>query len=578
MKLLMTQRTQNMGGCVMDRKILLILFTIFSTLALSACGSSSSGGGGSAPGGGLATGGFTKTYAPDASLTTWTSPFTTNSRHYLIMYQASDINGSGNINAISFRVSAAVNTPVICDNVTIRMGQSSLTQITNTTFASQIENGAGSMQTVINDATITIPVTALDEYFSVPLSSPFNYNGVDNLLLEITRVPGCSAVVSFRTENAIGTNNILWTDIIASATGFGPNNDLFHAKFNFAGGDNAQVLGGVQNNFWPFSSETPRIQQLYLASEIDGSGPITSIGFQMNAISSAQTYTATIMMGHSILATLGNTFATNYSDAPVTVANAVTFSIPAGIPAGEWFWVPLPDSTFNYNGTDNLIVDIAVSVGSGDTDLRVTNVSANRRVGSSDHTSAIALGPLQIVHHVKFRFNGGTMDVITSGNTNFWIPMGAGSGGNNQYLYPAAYLGTGGTITKLAVRLDGVNPVSAADYAGYTITVGNTAVTALSGTYANNLTNATVVYSGTLSVPGTVVKGDWIEIPLSPGFNYDTTQNFVVQLSNPGGAFANFLEGNNTEPNSYLYTIGDSAATTGTVINGILDLRLTVQK
>lgn len=523
-----------------NRSIISIL-VVFACLVLTACGGSSGGGdddddddGGSSP---LATGGFTKTYSPEVDLTTWTSPFSTVSRHYLIMYQASDINGSGNIDAISFRVSAAVATLATCDNVTIRMGHSSLAQITNTTFVNQIENGAGSMQTVVDNATITIPVTAPDEYFSIPLSSSFNYNGVDNLLLEITRVPGCSVTISFRTENAIGTNNIIWNSDVASATGLSLNDDLFHAKFVFAGGDNSVLYGSVSGDACPLRSISTTCQHtqiLHLASEINGSGPITGIAMRYNPAAAtptlAETYTVNIKLGHTTLSALTDTFANNFdSGSPVTVASTLSFTIPAGVPQGEYIWIPISD-VFTYNGTDNLIVDIEVPVASGETTWAYTSVAGRRLYAAAGAPTGTVGG---IVHETKFRFNGGTMDVLTdlAGSTgNIFAPVGMYG---RQSMFKASELGTAGTITAISCRLQSAGPTVATDYPNYTVIMGHTDLTELNTIFANNYDDATMVHSGLFSLTAGHIQGDRLVIPITP-FAYDGIRNLVVYVYSDG--------------------------------------------
>ena len=259
----------------------------------------------------------------------------------------------------------------------------------------------------------------------------------------------------------------------------------------------------------------------------------------MNAVSTAQTYTATIRMGHTTLAALGTTYADNYdAGAPVTVANAVTFSIPAGIPAGEWFWVPLPTSTFTYNGTDNLIVDVVTTAGSGDTDLRITNI-ANRRAVGGDNTDPVAITVDDNAYHIKLRFNGGTMDVITDGVGSWVIPVGYGSEAIYQMLYDTADLGTGGRITSLSFRLG--SPVNTFDHTDVNLVLGHTTLSSLGAASlaANIESDRTAVFSGTISVTAAHQQGDWVKIPLTTPFTYDTTKNLVVQWDAPGYATIN---------------------------------------
>jgi hypothetical protein len=78
-------------------------------------------------------------------------------------------------------------------------------------------------------------------------------------------------------------------------------------------------------------------------------------------LTTANDYVVTVRLGHTTLSALAGSFAANFnSGAPVTVASGLSFKVPAGIPVGHPIWIPL-SGVFNYNGTDNLIVDIEVS-------------------------------------------------------------------------------------------------------------------------------------------------------------------------------------------------------------------------
>ena len=536
---------------------------------LVACGG---GGGGSTP---LATGAFTKTVdGVDTGDNIY--PFNTLlSQIVQQLYLASEINGAGFINRLSFRYSGDLGSAVDCPNTTVKLGHTSLTALT-TTFANNVEQGQGSQVTVINDATVTIPAGTGGNYFDVPLENSFHYNGVDNLVIEFVRNTACTGTVQIDTMTE--TERQVDADPIA-ATG-AVFDHLRFTKFNFAGGNNEQNLGGVGSNTYPFSNLTPRTQFLYLASEIDGSGPITGLAFQKNfVVSTAQTYTATIMLGHSTLTTLGDTFAANYSDTPVTVANAVTFSIPAGIPIGEWFWVPLPDGTFSYNGSDNLIVDVTTSAGTGAMFMVRGNIAGRRLFNDIDNTAATGTVDGFILH-AKLRFNGGTMDVITDGGvTTFIIPVGGGEF-ILQILYDSTALGTGGQITSLGFRL-GADAV-AFDHTDVNLVLGHTTLSALgSASLAANIqSNRTAVFSGTISIPAGLRAGDWVQVALSTPFTYDPTQNLVVQWDVPGFLTSNVSIGHTLDSGRYVghveANLGDRTSDVSNTPTGdfVIDIRL----
>jgi hypothetical protein len=100
---------------------------------------------------------------------------------------------------------------------------------------------------------------------------------------------------------------------------------------------------------------------VYLASEISGSGPITGVGLKTAATTTTGTYTYTLKFAHTTVSQLSLTFTDNYtSGSPVTVVNDGTFTIPEGVPADTYIWIPFP-GTFTYNGSDNLLIDLYMS-------------------------------------------------------------------------------------------------------------------------------------------------------------------------------------------------------------------------
>jgi len=562
----------NLGELKMIKKNLLILFTVLSALALGACGGSSGGGGGGG-GGGLGTGTFEKEIAPLA-LSGW-GLFANFTIRAQLLYNASEVNGAGYVTALKLR--AGANSPSItCPETTIKMGHTSLSPLTNT-FASNVEEGRGTLATVRALSTLTLPAVTMGDYATITLDTPFYYNGVDNLVVDVVHTMACSASFPDEYSNGLPAGSSTWSMTTANATGNAitsrPN-----ATLVFAGGDDdISPIGTLTGNTYPFSTDTPHTQNLYLASEVNGSGPVTGVAFQMNNTSVAGTYTATVMMGHSTLATLGTTFAANFdTGAPVTVANAITFDIPAGIPAGEWFWVPLPDSTFTYNGTDNLIVDVVTTAATSSNSLIEASV-AGRRLWSADNI-ALTGSVSATGYQLKVRFNGGTMMLTkaTASTTGIgWDTVA----GRTQRLYRTAELGTGGAITKLAFRLD--TDAVASDYINFNVKVDQIDPITLGVSFLGNLTgSAQTIFNGTLSVPAGALAGDWVDIPIS-AFTYDPTKNLLVEYSTAGGTGANIMRWN-TDATLYasrgIFHLTSNINDTGTLSNGVPDIKLTLSK
>ena len=518
-----------------------LLILLIGSLALVACGSSS-GGGASGGGGNLANGVFTKTVILNGTNDNWGYPFDSvfgPESRFQILYRASDINGSGMISSISFQRELANVTDILCPNITIRMGHTSLTDLT-ATFADNIEQGSGSFEIVLDNKTVTALVGAAGDYFDINLDVPFNYNGVENIVVEVIRPVVCNTD-GLKLDTTIGLPSyvaVVNATTSGAATGT-PNSYSPHIRFNYAGGDNEQTMGGTGSNLSPFGFSMPRMQSLYLASEINGSGPITGLAYQMDTISFAGSYTFSLKMGHTTLSTLGLTFADNYSDTPVTVATNVTVNIPAGIPAGGWVWITIPDGVFTYNGTDNLIVDIDKTVGTANNWVRTASIAGRRAEGNSGALIADAVD--MTYYHMKFRFNGGTMDVIPAavgGPDSF--PFRSAADLVSQYLYLATELGTAGSITSLKCRTTSLlayGDPAAQTGLNYTVTLSQTSSTVLDMSRTTNLVSPTVVYSGTFDQPA-MKAGDWFGIDFTTPFAYNGSDNLVVEIAGNGGTDA----------------------------------------
>lgn len=572
---------------------------IFSLFGITtACGSGGSSGSTvptvPAP---LATGNFSK-YTGNPSSTLTSGLITTSSTvRVQSMYEASEIKAVGNITALKFVYQLDETTAITCPNITIKMGHTKLTALTDT-FASNVEQGAGTYETVLADGSITFPTGLQGDQFTITLDTPFNYNGMDNLVVDLVRSSACDGTFN-ELVTSVTPLSAVYTGVLASPTG---TTAAWHAnlEFDFAGGDNQQNYGTGADDTSPFNSTTtPKIQTLYKAADINGSGPITAIGFQMNATSIAGDYTYTVRMGHTSLTTLTHpsNFSDNYNvDGVTTVANAQTFSIPAGIITGDWFWLPIPEGSFNYNGTDNLLVEIEAPVASAinilkgtSIDIGIHPVEIGLRLYSGVADATTSQSASTLINHMKFRFNGSPIQVMPSGNSGSRQVLGGqGSTGAGQLqsLYVPAFVGTGGTISSISVRLrtDSV----AATIPNYKIYMGNTNKTtfSLADSYSSNMElNQTLVFSGSFDIPAGLKAGDWVNIPLHTNFVYDSTKNMsILFMANSASPDNNDISGSvdTTLFSSHSVGRGDNTVDiTGTPVwdwNGIVDVRLNITK
>jgi len=576
---------------------------LLSILFLIACGSGGGGGGGNtAPPPDItpaAVNGFAKTVvlpSVPSGITAgdWDSLFSglSSSTRHQALVRTQDIQGSGPLRSLAFRFGAA-STGNSCPNVTIKLVHRAVGVALDTTFANNVTPGRGAPVTVFGPATLTIPAGASGDYFTIPLSGAFNYNGVEDLIVDIES-DACTANTVLDAHDADPVYTALIRNIVSRAEITGSEwNSLADMKFGFVGGDDrVQSPGAVGINAAPFlSTSGVKIQLLYYPAEIDGGGPITGIAFPIAGGEgvppgpvTAQTHTVTVRLGHSTRTVLTDTFANNFNrGAPVTAANAISFEIPAGVPAGRYLWVPLPDGTFNYNGRDNLVVEIETTPSAALTWVTTheDGVSLRRLFALSGE----ATGSLDsVVNDIQLRFAGGTMDVhtpeamfnSTTDSFPFW-----GTDNKRQYLYRAAELGTKGEISKIACRAGSGSGGGAETGFNYTIVLSRTSASTLGNNFADNLTSPVTVLNGSFDLPA-VAAGDWIEIPLTTAFAYNGVDNLVVEFSGSGGTassgFACALDGAAHYAARRLIGFPASAtATDGIVTDGLPDMRFIFQ-
>jgi hypothetical protein len=554
---------------------------------LTACGGGGGAGGANIA---LATGTFTESFDP-APTSYNAYPFADQDVKLQTLYLASEINGAGKITTLRLQ-RAAVATTVTCPNTTIKLGHTNATAL-SATFANNAETGQGSLSTVLNNATLTIPAGTANTWFDIPLATPFEYNGKDNLVVEITHVTGCSATANVETIGATSTRRA-FSSVVDATPGVSdlgsaettanstPDANQMLMQFVFAGG--AEVVNGSSpgSSIYPFSAGAgSHVQLLYPAASINGSGPITGVGMVVGATTTAQTYTATIKLGHSTLTDLTTTFASNYSGTPVTVADHLTFTVPANVAPGSTLWLPV-NGIFSYNGTDNLIVDIDVSAASGTTSwLAGASTSPNkvRLFGTSGVSTGSTDGGTV---NTAFRFYGGKLQKLSGANASI---SGAFDGlFSSATLYSASDLGTSGNITSVGCRLAVDNP-TATSYDHFKVVIGHSIVSSLSAPSTDFVSENTVL-NGTVTIPGGLLAGDWVDIPLSTPFNYDGKSNLIVWMGNdgtagPGTTTVTACLGSTDAtryPAGIAFTNNGVGSTSYGPVSGTTDIRMTIQK
>lgn len=502
------------------------------------------------------------------------------------LYQSDAISAEGYISKVGFRRHGEQLEDVTCPNVTIKLGHTAQPELTNNAF-DNVENGSGSHVTVLDNDSVTIPAGIDGEYFDIELTTPFYYNGRDNLVVEVVRTAACSGIVKtkYNIQNWQAFSATIYSDVGTGAL----QNIVRQARFEFSGGDtHVEPSAGASTTYVPFSSNAAlhRLQILYTSDEIAGSGAIAGLALVNNTTTSQETYTVDIALGHSSLGALGESFEENFNGAaPVVVASNLDFVVPAGLPAGSKIWLPLT-GIFNYNGTDNLVIDI-----------KVKNAPATGLAwrGAPIDTARRLYGPLDSplgttanwAHHIDLRFHGGKAGVQrTIGTQLDWTNVAIDypllqPDAIRQYLYRSVELGGAGKITSLACRIGGID-IGETLGVTYNIQMSHTTETTLVATLDDNLVAPTTVFSGTMDVPA-IKQGDWHKIALTTPFSYNGKDNLVVEISgtSPGnisGCIVDATVSNETLNFGRMAGVNDSAGTIGSILNYLPDMLFDIQR
>jgi hypothetical protein len=560
------------------KKLFCPFLVILQVLALSAC---VGGGGGSAvpdakkP---LAPGIFTRSVDLGTTPASNAYPFSHTSRGQYL-YTASEVGAAGRLTGLRFRLGDALASPATCANLTVMLGHTNLAGL-SVPYSSNLDTGQGSAVTVLDSGTITIPAGDAGTWFDISFQTPFDYNGVDNLVVDITAGSVCSPAVTVQTQTTAAPDSRLFMNLV--------DGERNMAQFIFTGGDAlvraADRTGGLILPVAMAPGSTGRTQFLLRATDIAGSGPVTGLQFRIPSgltTAATATYSVTLSLVDAATTSLGSAnFADNFGSHAVLVAQDVCVNLPVG--TTEW-WVPFSGS-FTYDGTGNLLVDVTATVVNG-FKMVYQNTPTTRVLWSADPSAATGyLGPHAL--EPRLRFNGGQtliMPPVPTGFTN--LPLGGpASGGQLQSLYRNDLIGTSGRITAVFLRL--AAPSTAVALANYKLYMGHTTKTGYSvtDTYASNMDENALVFKGTLNVPAGLRAGDWVRIPLVFPFVYDSAKNLSVLFTTDHGDTGNNVSTRTDADQFASNVVGrldnsvDSSGTPQAVDDAVMDLKIELQK
>ncbi|MCK4265662.1 MAG: hypothetical protein KAX31_00150, partial [Thermoplasmata archaeon] len=274
----------------------------------------------------------------------------TDQIHVQYIYTPDQVGAEGVIRSIAFNRTDYTSTGTF-NNFIISMAHTSLDALT-TTFAGNFD---GYLIEVFPNQTIVVDSSDSNSWVKFDLNDNFTYDSSHNLLVDITW-SGDSGTNIFMQRDPIAGRRIYNVTGTATATGT-VDSSLPVLKFTTDVVDNAVVDNGNGPDSYPFngSATYAKMQMLYNASELGGDGGITDvISFYKDSPGVSTFPNLTINVAHTTVDNLTKNFTDNYVGSMTNVYFNSSFDFP------DWSgWIDFDiNNTFNYNGVDNLLVEI----------------------------------------------------------------------------------------------------------------------------------------------------------------------------------------------------------------------------
>lgn len=199
-----------------------------------------------------------------------------------------------------------------------------------------------------------------DPWINFNLNRNFTYDSSHNLLIEMVwQGDGNTNVRTQYSDIYTGRRRLINWDL-SSTTGTG-DYLLPVMRFETEIMDNAVIDEGKSSNYWPFAPESEpflNYQMLYKSSSIKGNGNIDKISFQSYPTTPqwAVVENLTIKIAHSTNDSLDENLHLHNSSPWVEVLTSPYYNVST---KGDVGWIEFDiEDTFDYNGNDNLLIDI----------------------------------------------------------------------------------------------------------------------------------------------------------------------------------------------------------------------------
>lgn len=368
---------------------------------------------------------------------------TYNECRYQALYPSSEVGSEGKMVSISFNRSsfAAGNY----SNVVIRMAHTDLTDLTSTFD----NNYDGYLIEVFNESGVMLNSSNGDTWITFNLNGDFTYDSAHNLLIDIQWNGSGGTDLSLESHNTGPAIRRVWNFLdMTSPTG---TTDFVSSvpviKFGVDAENTAIVDtgGGGSFPFTPVAATSIRYQLLYNYTMLNESGRIGEIAFQSSIAGNeyAVMNSFSIRMAHSQNDTLDPNFDEHYVGTWVEVVNRTSYNMSTNEQYG-WINIKL-DIPFDYNGNDNLLVDIRWNGGQGSANIWTTGSAAtyDARCVAFDYSAVTGISSTTL-NNIQLIFQESDNLTWSASSMDTYLFTASISGGRNLVITPVAdAFGTG---------------------------------------------------------------------------------------------------------------------------------------
>ncbi len=323
---------------------------------------------------------------------------------YQALYTSDEVGAEGKISRIAFE-RVGLDQVGNFSNFHIYMAHTRRTSLTDT-FT---DNYDGFLTEVFKESEIYVNSSDSDPWIYFDLNGNFTYDSSYNLLVEFVWKGDGGDSVSLASVDTGTENRRVYSSNLSSSTGYAGATVVI-AKFYVDAVHNSGRYSGTLTNYWPFTPDTEssmHLQMLWNHTDIGTSGKITHLYLQAASGSEwAVVENLSIRIAHSSNDSLGDVFEANHISPWVEVISSGEYNIStSGAP--EWIDFKF-DRPFEYNGNDNIVLDIRWHGGHGGSIHLAMNYSSGYagQMGDTNDSATIGQSFGNWAYNVRFEFSG----------------------------------------------------------------------------------------------------------------------------------------------------------------------------